>query len=101
MLFVFKDYYFFFPSVETEFVTTNPLTESFEVTVNKFIDFLRDFLVNKRLVSSAKWCTKLCMIALCNPLIEIRNNKGPSNDPCGTPCIDICLLELRSLIVVC
>ena len=59
LLFVFKDYYFCFSSIKREFVTTNSLTESFEVTVYKFVDFCRDFLANKRLVSSQKWCTEL------------------------------------------
>ena len=37
---------------------------------------------------------------VCKSLIKSRNNKGASADPCGTPCVDISLLELYSLIVV-
>ena len=59
LLFVFKDHYFCFFNIKREFVTTNSLTESFAVTVYKFVDFFRDFLANKRLVSSRKWCTEL------------------------------------------
>ena len=91
--FVFKGYYFCFPSIKEEFVTTNPLTENFEVTVYKFVDFLRDFSANKSIVSSAKWCKELFKIALCHSLIKSRNNKGPSADPCGTPCEDISLCQ--------
>ena len=44
-----KDYYFCIPSITREFVTRNPLTESFVVTVYKFVDFLkRDFSANKK-----------------------------------------------------
>ena len=44
-----KDYYFCIPSITREFVTRNPLTEGFVVTVYKFVDFLkRDFSANKK-----------------------------------------------------
>ena len=89
-----------FPVLRESFFTTNPLTESFDVTVYKFDDFLRDFTNNKWLVSSSKWCTELCMIALCKSLIKSKNNTAPSTDPCGTPYVDISLSELYSLILV-
>ena len=59
--------------------------------------FKEIFQLIKRLVSSAKWCMELFMIALCKSLIKSMNNKGPSTNPCSTPCIDISLSELYSL----
>ena len=38
-----KVFYFGFPSIKREFVTTNPLTKSFEIFLYKFGDFLKRF----------------------------------------------------------
>ena len=40
---------------------------------------------NKRLVSSAKWCTLQNFMALCKSFIYSKNRRRPRIDPCGTP----------------
>ena len=62
--------------------------------------FLRDFLIKRILVSSAKWCTELCSIALFKSLIYRRNSNGPKTDSCGTPWAIFSFSELHSLILV-
>ena len=40
---------------------------------------------NRRLVSSAKWCTRHSLKTLCMSLMYIVKSSGPRIDPCGTP----------------
>ena len=63
--------------------------------------FLSDLCENKILVSSAKWRIIEWEIASFRMLIYIRNSKGPSTDPCGTPWVTSILSETVSLTIVC
>ena len=62
--------------------------------------FFKELLVQSKFVSSAKWWTELCCIALWRSFIYKRNSRGPRTDPCGTLCVIGSLLELLSFICV-
>ena len=49
------------------------------------LSFLMELVRNKRLVSSANWCTLQNFIALCKSFIYSKNRREPRTDPCGTP----------------
>ena len=63
--------------------------------------YLFIFLSVKMLVSSAKWRIIEWEIASFRLLIYIRNSKGPSTNPCGTPWVTSILSETGSLTIVC
>ena len=62
--------------------------------------FLKDLLIKRIFVSSAKWCTELCSLALLKSLMCRRNSNGPKTDPCGTPFVIFSFLGMHSLILV-
>ena len=62
------------------------LYNNFRSMLTCFCIVLKDLTILRRLVSSAKWYTLLYLIALCRSLIYVKNRRGPSTDPCGTPC---------------
>ena len=71
--------------------------------ISKFmilLTFLIDRCPYNKLVSSAKWCMSACSVTRCMSLIYIRNNKGPSIDPWGTPDLTLRVSEVELLIEV-
>lgn len=46
------------------------------------VNFLRDCLLRRRLLSPAKWWTELNSITVCKSLMTRRISGGPKTDPC-------------------
>ena len=67
------------------FFSLNHLFIRFRSCLMNLFIFLSDFFANRRLASSAKRRTLLCMAAWCRSFIKIINNRGPRTEPWWTP----------------